>query len=160
LSDTKEIDAVVASVEQLKSELEALPSQGRLSNEDAQAIYALAYQSVAQARFDEAYRYFSLLTLYKPTDVAYLGGLALTYKMLKRYQAALSVYSFMAAIDAPEPQHSLSIAECLLLMGEYDEARITLDRVARYCQSHAGHAKAGNRAAALASMLTPGAGSA
>lgn len=144
-------------VAQFKAELEALPSKARLSDTDVQVIYAQAYQYVAQGHFDMAFRYFSLLTLYRPTHIAYLAGLALSYKMLKRYAEALGVYSFMAAIDAGEPQHTLAIAECLLLAGAYDEARQTLDMVVRFCQEQPGHDKAGERARAMAALLSPGA---
>lgn len=141
----------------LKAELEALPSSTRLSPSDTKVIYAQAYQYVAQGQFGMAFSYFSLLTLYRPTCMAYLAGLALSYKMLRRYAEALSVYSFMAAIDHGEPQHTLAIAECLLLAGDYDEARRALDMVVRFCQEESGHAKAGERAQAMAALLSSGA---
>lgn len=144
----------------LQAELEALPSSARLSPSESAVIYAQAYQYVAQGHFDMAYRYFSLLTLYRPTSIAYLAGLALSYKMLRRYAEALSVYSFMAAIDAEEPQHTLSIAECLLLAGAEEEARRTLDMVVRFCRQRPDHdkaAKAGERAQAMMALLSPGA---
>ncbi|MBW7899921.1 MAG: hypothetical protein H3C26_00460 [Rhodocyclaceae bacterium] len=149
-------------VARLKAQLEALPSGARLKPSDTEVIYAQAYQYVAQGHFDMAFRYFSLLTLYRPTCIAYLAGLALSYKMLRRYAEALSVYSFMAAIDAGEPQHTLAIAECLLLAGAEDEARQTLDMVVRFCRERpgdAGCAKAGERAQAMAALLSPGAAS-
>lgn len=142
-----------------QAELEALPSSLRLSAAEAGVIYAQAYQYVAQGHFDVACRYFSLLTLYRPTHIAYLAGLALSYKMLRHYAEALSVYSFMAAIDGDEPQHTLSIAECLLFAGAEDEARQTLEMVVRFCQQwpdHARAAKAGERAQAMMALLSPG----
>jgi type III secretion system low calcium response chaperone LcrH/SycD len=149
-------DTSVDSVARLKEALQALPSSQRLSRADTQAIYALAYNHVAQGHFESAYRYFSLLTLYQPTDVGYLSGLALCYKMLKQYGEALSVYSFLAAMDSKDPQHTLSIVECLLLLGAFDEARSTLDMVVRFCKEESGHEKAGERAEALAAMLKAG----
>lgn len=148
-------------VARLKAALQDLPSSQRLSPEDTEAIYGLAYHAVGQGHFDTAFRYFSVLTLYRPTEPAYLSGLALCYKMLKRHAEALSVYSFLAATDeAGEPQHTLSIVECLLLLGAYDEARATLELVQRFCEESGGHEKAAERARALASMLQAGAGSA
>ena len=149
--------AASEAIQGFRAELEALPSSARLSLSDTEVIYAQAYQYVAQGQFDMALRYFSLLTLYRPTCIAYLAGLALSYKMLRRYAEALSVYSFMAAIDAEEPQHTLAIAECLLLAGAYDEARRTLDMVVRFCQEQPGHAKAGERAQAMTALLSSGA---
>ncbi len=137
------------------ADLEALPSSSRLDRADTEVIYALAYQFVAQGHFDTAYRYFSLLTLYRPTDVKYLAGLALSYKMLQRYDAAVGVYSFMALIEPAEPQHPLSSAECLLLQGQAQEARDTLALVMRFCQENSGHEKTGQRAKAIALLLSP-----
>lgn len=149
------------SVASLKAALDTLPSNQRLSQDDCKAVYGLAYHAVAQGHFETAFRYFSLLTLYRPTEPAYLSGLALSYKLLKRYAEALSVYSFLAVTDTGgEPQHTLSIVECLLLLGAYEEARNTLDLVQRFCEESGAHAKAAERAQALASMLQAGVGSA
>ncbi len=136
------------------ADLEALPSSSRLDRADTEAIYALAYQFVAQGHFDTAYRYFSLLTLYRPTDVKYLAGLALSHKMLQRYEAAVGVHSFMALIEPAEPQHQLSIAECLLLQGETNDARDTLALVMRFCQENSGHENVAERAKAIALLLS------
>lgn len=135
------------------ADLEALPSSSRLDHADTEAIYALAYQFVAQGHFDTAYRYFSLLTLFRPTDVKYLAGLALSHKMLQRYEAAVGVYSFMAVIEPAEPLHQLSIAECLLLQGQTQEAQDTLALVTRFCQENSGHENAAERAKAIAMLL-------
>lgn len=136
------------------ADLEALPSSSRLDWADTEAIYTLAYQLVAQGHFDTSYRYFSLLTLFRPTEVKYLAGLALSYKMLQRYDAAVGVYSFMAVIEPAEPLHHLSIAECLLLGGDTEQARDTLALVMRFCQENNGHEKAAERAKAIALLLS------
>ncbi len=136
------------------AELEALPSSSRLERADTEAIYALAYQQVVQGHFDTAYRYFSLLTLYRPTEVKYLAGLALSHKMLERYEAAAGVYSFMALLEPAEPQHQLSISECLLRQGDTKDAQDTLALVTRFCRENAGHEQTAERAKAIASLLS------
>ncbi|MNE92634.1 hypothetical protein D3C80_1903820 [compost metagenome] len=84
----------------------------------------------------------------------YLAGLALSYRMLQQYEAAVGVYSFMALLEPAEPQHQLSIAENLLLQGETKDARDTLALVMRFCQEHSGHEKVGERAKAIALLLS------
>lgn len=144
-----------------KAALEALPSSQRLTDEDTEAIYGLAYRAVGQGHYESAFRYFSLLTLYRPTHPTYLGGLALCYRMLERHAEALSVYSFLAATDADgEPEHTLSIVECLLRLGAHDEARQSLTWVRQFCSANQGHEKATERAGALATLLQAGGGSA
>lgn len=136
MPQTSELDGVVKEVFDLKAALEALPSSSRLSNVDANVIYALAYNLVVQGRYEAAYRYFSLLTLYQPTNVDYLTGLAHCYRMLELFSEALNIYSFLAVIDPEQPEHTLAIAECLLLQKEVQEARDTVAMVLRYCDQH------------------------
>lgn len=155
MSATAEPQVNVGSVLELKDALEALPSSSRLSNADTEAIYALAHQLVAQARYETAFRYFSLLTLYKPTNVTYLRGLALTYRMLERYDEALNVYSFLATIDPNEPQHTLDIAECLLLRRDLDEAKQTVEMIIGYCKENSASDKVRSRAEALHDLVAP-----
>ena len=133
MSQTSELDVITGEMFDLKAALEALPSSSRLSNVDADVIYALAYNLVMQGRHEAAYRYFSLLTLYQPTNIDYLAGLAHSYRMLELFAEALNIYSFLAVIDPDQPEHTLAIAECLLLQKEVQEARDTVAMVLRYC---------------------------
>ena len=141
----------------LKAALEALPSSSRLSKVDADVIYALAYNLVTQGRHEAAYHYFSLLTLYQPTNIDYLMGLAHSYRMLEQFAEALNIYSFLAVIDPEQPEHTLAIAECLLLQKEVQEARDTVAMVLRYCdqnpsQTAATH-KVRDRAKVIAQLI-------
>ncbi|GAB1387134.1 hypothetical protein MASR1M59_22820 [Melaminivora sp.] len=148
--------AAVQSVLNLKQALEALPSSSRLSQADTDTIYALAHQLVVQGRYEAAYGYFSLLTLYKPTNVTYLKGLALCYRQLEHYNEALNVYSLLATIDPDEVEHSIAIAECLMLQRELEEARATVDLILQYCQENSVAPKSSTRARALHELLQPG----
>lgn len=155
MSNSAPHTAAVQSILDLKEALEALPSNSRLSSADADAIYGLAYQLVGQNRHETAYRYFSLLTLYKPTHVAYLQGLALTYRMMERYDEALNVYSFLATIDPHNLDHGMAIVECLLLQREFQEAQETVALLLAYCKENAVTGRAGERAQALFDLLSP-----
>ncbi|WP_428000743.1 tetratricopeptide repeat protein [Acidovorax sp.] len=144
----------VQSILDLKDALESLPSTSRLSNSDTEAIYALGHQLVVQGRYETAYRYFSLLTLYKPTHTAYLQGLALCYRMLERYDEALNVYSFLATVDTDNLDHGIAIVECLLLKREFDEAKHNVELVLQYCKENAAaDTKAAERAQVLMDLL-------
>ena len=150
-------ESAVDGVEELRKALEALPSSGKLSRAETESIYSMAYNFLAQRHYDAAFRYFSLLTLYKPTDVTYLTGLALIYKLLERYEEAINVYAFLATIDEGDPSHTLGIAECLLLQRGFEEARRTLNLVIRFCDENRGFDKTRDRAEALSGLLKSGA---
>lgn len=154
MSTSSPASSAVQSILDLKEALEALPSSSRLSQADTDAIYALAHQLVVQGRYETAYRYFSLLTLYKPTNTTYLQGLALCYRMLERYAEALNVYSFLSVIAPENLDHGIAIAECLMLQREFSEAQETMALVLQHCKENAIQDKNSVRAAALWELLT------
>lgn len=150
MSHTAPSDPVAALI----TALEAQPSRARVSDADMEVMYAFAYQLAAQAHFETAYRYFSILTLYRPTCLKYLAGTALCHRMLQRYDAALGVYAFMAVLEPQQPQHHLSMAECLLLQGQAQQARDALSLVARFCAKTPGHEPTAQRAQAIVTLLS------
>ena len=145
MSQTSELDVITGEMFDLKAALEALPSSSRLSKVDADVVYALAHNLVMQGRYEAAYRYFSLLTLYQPTNIDYLTGLAHSYRMRELFAEALNIYSFLAVIDPDQPEHTLAIAECLLLQKEVQEARDTVAMVLRYCEQNISQTEASSK---------------
>ena len=145
------------AVSDFKAALNALPSSGRLSRADADAIYALAYSFISQGQYESAFRYFSLLTLFQPTNFVYLTGLALTHKLLERYAEAISVYSLLALIDSADPAHTLGVAECQLLQRDYEEATKNLELVIRFCREQGRSDRVLSRAEGLLALTQKGA---
>ena len=137
----------------LRQSLDALPSSTRLSRTDTEAIYAMAYNLVTQGQIEQASGYLSLLTLYAPTNTKYLSGLALTYKLLKAYDAALSVYTFAAALEPHQPQITVAIAEVQMLQGDFGGSRESLTLVVNYCADHQEAAGIGKRARAMLDLI-------
>lgn len=140
-------------IERLRLSLEALPSSDRLSRTDTEAIYAMAYNMVAQGQIEQANGYLSLLTLYAPTNTKYLSALALTCKLLQAYDVALGLYTFAAALEPQQPGHTLALAECQMLMDDLDGARVSLAMVETYCAAHREAAATGVRARAMLDLL-------
>jgi type III secretion system low calcium response chaperone LcrH/SycD len=139
----------------LRQSLEALDSSSRLSRTDTEAIYAMAYNLVTQGQIELANGYLSLLTLYAPTNTKYLSGLALTYKLLKAYDAALSVYTFAAALEPRQPKHMLALAECQMLQGDGDGARESLKLVIAFCADYKEFEVVSVRAQAISDLMGP-----
>ena len=117
--------------QQLYDELQALPAATRLSNEQLEVIYALAYAHVVQGQYAQALPVFSILATYGPTRKHYLAGLALCLEQCERYEEAISMYSLLITLFPGSPEPALQIAECLLMMGRADEAAVELERVLR-----------------------------
>lgn len=151
-----ELHTITRSVAQLRNDLAALPSSTRLSAQETESIFTLAYNLLSQGHHDKARKFFSLLTLYRPDEARYLLGLAVSYQMLQRYDEAIAAYAFASGIETGKPEHMLSIAECQLLKSDTANARFTLGLVIRFCSEQGGFAKTQQRAEALLALLTKG----
>lgn len=118
--------------------LEQLPSNSRMSAEQLEVIYALAYAHVTQGQFEQALPIFTILATYGPTRKHYLAGLALCLQQCKRYEEAIAMYSLVTVLFPETPEPSLQVAECLLMLGRVDEAAQELGRVLRFINESAG----------------------
>ena len=117
--------------QQLYDELQARPAATRLSSEQLEVIYALAYAHVVQGQYAQALPVFSILATYGPTRKHYLAGLALCLEQCGRYEEAISMYSLLIMLFPGSPEPALQIAECLLMLGRTEEAAAELERVLR-----------------------------
>ncbi len=109
--------------------LEALSTGKRLSDEEREVIYALAYAHVVQGQFTQALPIFSMLTLYGPTKRHYLAGLALCLEMAGRYEEAIEMYSLLGMLFPGTLEPALQVAECQVMLGRFGDAVQELQRV-------------------------------
>lgn len=123
--------------EKLFQGLAALPSSSRMSSEQLEVIYALAYAHVTQGQYAQALPIFFILTHYGPTRKHYLLGLALCLQRCQRYAEAIHIYSMADVLFPGGPELALRVAECQLMQGDRAEAREELGRVQR-CIAEAG----------------------
>jgi type III secretion system low calcium response chaperone LcrH/SycD len=112
--------------------LQSLPSSSRMTAEQLEVVYALAYAHVTQGQYAQALPIFSILATYGPTRKHYIAGLALCLQMCERYEEAISMYSLMITLFPGSPEPSLQVVECFLMLGRTDEAREELSRVQIY----------------------------
>lgn len=143
------------AVARLRSDLAALPSCSRLTDADANAIYALAYRDFGLARHDRALERFQLLLVYRPASTVYMLGCALCLQRLRRYELAAAAFGALRYLEPGVPGHTLALAECQLLSQERDEARQTLADTIAYCDAHPGHDAVRARAQAMLDLMRP-----
>jgi type III secretion system low calcium response chaperone LcrH/SycD len=136
------------------AELDALESSKRFSSADLETIYTLAYNLYSGGRYDEALRYFAFLTLYRPTDRKFLLGLAATQQAGRAYEAAIQTYAFITLLDPTDPGPTLRIGECLMQMGQLEEARDSFNMVVAVAGSGSTHAAAKARAQGLLDVIS------
>lgn len=143
-----------ASIDEMRNALEALPASCLLTEDEGEAIYALARQRVATGQYEAAFRQFCLLTTFMPTHTKYLNGLALTHRLLGHYQEAMDVYHFALQLDGSDPRPALNVAECLLLMERPQDASAALEVVIGFCEGRDTAPGVLARAKALAELLS------
>jgi type III secretion system low calcium response chaperone LcrH/SycD len=135
------------------SDLEGLDSSKRFSRDELEAVYALAHNLFSSGKFDEALKYFAFLTLYAPTDPKYLLGLAASQQMARQYEAAIQTYSFLTLLDPSDPGPTLRIGECLMMLGQANDARDSFKMVIAMGNASGKHSPLKARAEGLLGAL-------
>lgn len=133
--------------------LDSLPGSQRLSAEQLEVIYALAYAHVAQGQYAQALPLFAFLSQYGPTRKHYLSGLALCLQMQARYDEAIRIYSLVGTLFPVAPEATLRVAECQLALAHADEARQSLEQVLAAASEDPAHAGLAPRAQMLLAAL-------
>lgn len=126
LHDADQLQAALTPSD-LAQQLDALPSASRLTAEQLEVVYALAYSHVAQHQYEQALPIFSFLCLYGPTRKHYLVGLALCLQMVRRYEDALDIYALILTLYPQHYDAALRTAECQLALEQIDAACTTLE---------------------------------
>jgi type III secretion system low calcium response chaperone LcrH/SycD len=140
--------------ESLYQGLEALPLSRRLSAQQLEVIYALAYAHVSQQQYAQALPVFAFLAHYGPTRQHYLAGLALCLQMSERYEEAVRIYSLIITLFPDAAVAALRIAECELAQGQLAQARQTLLGAAAMADEAEAGSALGVQARALHDLLS------
>lgn len=116
-----------AAAESLYADLEALPSSKRMSKEQLEVMYALAYTQLTQEHYDQALPLFAFLSQYGPTRKHYLVGLGICLQMLEREDDAINIYSLVLTLYPDSLTTALRVAECYIALKQFEQARHTLE---------------------------------
>ena len=135
--------------QQLYDGLAALPGSQRLTADQLEVIYAMAYAHVAQAQYAQALPLFAFLSQYGPTRKHYLAGLALCLQMQARYEEAIRIQSLIGVLYPLAPEATLRVAECQLALAQPEAARESLRLVVAAAEAVSAYAPLGARAASL-----------
>lgn len=142
------------AAQKLCDDLQALPSSSRLTGEQLEVVYALAYAHVTQGQYAQALPIFAILATYGPTRRHYLAGLALCLEMCGRYEEAILMYSLLTTLFPDGLEPALQVAECQLMLGRFEEAAQDLDQVlARIAESQGRHDALRPRAQVLRDLV-------
>lgn len=140
--------------QKLFDDLNGLPSSKRLTAEQLEVIYSLAYAHTVQQQYAQALPLFTFLCQYGPTRKHYLSGLALSLRMLSRFDEAINMYSLVLVLFPDSLDAALHIAECQIGQGDIEQARLSLDQLVAATDDNL---DLQNRARALLDLLSRGA---
>jgi type III secretion system low calcium response chaperone LcrH/SycD len=129
-SEQAQFDATVRAI--LEEGLPLCDVRG-ISQDAMEGVYGLAYNEYNAGRFQEAESVFKLLCLLNHLERKYWIGLGAARKGLKRYQGAVDAFGLAGMLDLSDPQPPLYAAECLILLGQPDEAKSGLETALNAC---------------------------
>lgn len=142
--------AVVADV---RARLDAASLSQRLTPQQAEAIYSVAYRFLEQGQFDRAREFFWGLATLRASEPKYWRGLALSLRRLDRHEEAAAILGFVERLEPRQVGHGLDKAESLLMAGLLDEGREALERVMREAGADPAGQEARQRAQALFALV-------
>jgi len=119
-----------------------------------EAAYAYAYGLYQQKRYGEAGFVFAFLTVQDHLDVRYWSGLGGAQQMQAQYKEAIDSYGMVVMYDLGNPMPCYRIAECLMALGEYDDAELVLKTVIEFANTDSDeHTAIKHRVASVTALL-------
>jgi type III secretion system low calcium response chaperone LcrH/SycD len=93
-----------------------------VSDDEMEALYAVALQEFDAGKFEDAELRFALLCRLDHYSGRFWLGLGATRQMMKRYKDAINAYALAGLHDGENPVPGLRAAECYLAVGDLDNA--------------------------------------
>lgn len=109
-----------------------------LEERELEAVYALALNQYQQGRYADAIRLFAFITFHDPSNMKAFKGLGSSLQMLGRFREALIFLGMAIVDDDSDMQIAVQVAECLLHIGQRENAIALLKRIEREIDRHGG----------------------
>ena len=100
-----------------------------LSEDELEAIYALGFNAYGQGKYRDAAQTFSMLAVYNHFEPKYHKGLGACCQMMQMFAEAIQSYGAALVLAPLDVDPKLHIAECLIAIGEIDDAKEMLGYV-------------------------------
>lgn len=128
--DTEKIAQGVKTLLEKGSTLKQLKG---VTNDELEAVYALAFGYYQTGKYDEAHKLFQFLVLFDHLNAKYWFGLGAVQQALKDYQSAVVSYGYCSFLKLDNPKPQLHAAECFLAIGDKRNAASALEALNAYC---------------------------
>lgn len=124
------------------------------TTEDYEVLYALGHSLYSQGRYTDAMKAFGYLVVHNHLEKRFMNAFASSLQMIKSYEEAIKYYSLTSVMDMGDPGPTFHSCECLLALGQADDARQGLVLVIAQCEDQEQYAPMKTRAEALLALLS------
>ena len=100
---------------------------------DPEKLYTLGYTYYERGDYPRAIAFFTELATQEPLDERSWRALASARQMAGQYQEAIYAWGFSAMLGSDDPAPHFHAAECLLSMGQKEDALKALDAADKRC---------------------------
>jgi type III secretion system low calcium response chaperone LcrH/SycD len=95
----------------------------RLSDGQANSLYATAYQLAERGKHEKANSLFALLGMYCPQEPKYPHAAGVCFRKLGQYEDAIRMFARAQQLDPDNHDPAFQVVECMLLLGRREAAR-------------------------------------
>lgn len=125
----------------------------KISDDEMEAAYSVAFNMVSQGQFEEAEKLLSWLAGLDQYEPKYLIGIGICRQQLHLYPGAIDAFAAAGVLELANPIPALRAAECYLALGREEEARSGLLAAVHWSGDRPEHAATRQRATALLEAL-------
>jgi len=144
-----DLEAVEALDKAINEEGHILKDFAGVTDDEMEALYAVALQEFDAGKFQDAEDRFLLLCRLDHYSGRFWLGLGATRQMMKRYQDAINAYALAGVHDGENPVPGLRAAECYLAIGDFENALSGAKAAVHWSEGKPEHAALHDRAQAL-----------
>lgn len=106
-----------------------------LSSDEAESIYAVAYDHYEKEEWDKSIAAFSTLIQLNPYEPKYWMGIAAVMQMKKDYEEAIAAYQLVLSFDERHIQAHFGSAQCFYVQGQIEKCKEHLEKVKSLSES-------------------------
>lgn len=125
----------------------------RLSEGQANAIYAAAYHLSERGKHDQACALFALLGMYEPQEPKYAHATGMCFRRMGQYEQAIPLFARAMALRPNDYAPAFQLVECMMLLNKRNEAKELLEMIAGASREQ-GQPQTTMRAKAIMDLIT------
>ena len=105
------------------------------TEQDYELLYSFGHSLYSQARYMDAVKVFGYLTMHNHLEFRYAFAYASSLQMIKKYEDAIQFYTMASVMDMSDPLPTFHTCECMLAIGNIDDAKQGLEMVVGQCKT-------------------------